>query len=218
MRIAFASVVAVTAALSAQAETGLDVTVHDAPATLSAEDRATAAADLAVIEAHAKGRAERAELLDAIRREIRGTKADWFDKQRVLTRYMGGYADRSLRDGEAFAYREYYQKQVAQARGQFFGELLRADLNADWKLSRQELLAVLGDDSGTQVARLFILGDANSNYVLDLPEMQSVVDEVYRQRSYGLRQDQDALVLFDLDDDGILTPEEVRRSLLALSQ
>ena len=33
-----------------------------------------------------------------------------------------------------------------------------------------------------------------------------------------LKADQDALALFDLDDDSTLTPDEIQRSLIALSQ
>ena len=33
-----------------------------------------------------------------------------------------------------------------------------------------------------------------------------------------LKADQDAFALFDLDDDSTLTPDEIQRSLIALSQ
>lgn len=171
-------------------------------------------ADLAVIEARAGQDPETTLLLESIRQNISRTGRTPVE---VLTRYFGR-ADGLLRDGKPFAYRLESQRRTAQMRAQLVGQILQADLDGDWQVARSELAQVLQADPGGNIADVFIVGDVDGNNILDFAEMQRAVAAMSdgRARSYG--QDDLALRLFDLDDDGVLTTDESLRSIEALAQ
>lgn len=212
VRIAFVAAMAALAAPLAHAETGLNVTVYDGAMPISAD----AKADIGVIEARAATDAERTLLLSSIRDNIRSRSAQGQDITRIMTRYLGG-GGQYLQNGQPFAYRIEAQRQAAQERAQLMGQILQADLNGDWQVSRDELAAVLRVDRSGNIADVFVIGDEDSNNILSQEEMQKTIRDLGTTRNGDYRQDDDAINLFDLDDDGILTPEEVARSIAALS-
>jgi hypothetical protein len=114
-----------------------------------------------------------------------------------------------------FAYRQEADVQIAQARGQVWGQLLSVDLNNDGEITAAELKTTLGFGERNQVADAFFVSDANNDFVLSHEELRAEVERQVGDRNrFGGRSQSAAL--FDFDDDGILTDEEMQRGVAAL--
>lgn len=114
-----------------------------------------------------------------------------------------------------FAYRQEADVQIAQARGQVWGQLLSVDLNNDGEITAAELKTTLGFGGRNQVADAFFVSDANNDFVLSHEELRAEVERQVGDRNrFGGRSQSAAL--FDFDDDGILTDEEMQRGVAAL--
>lgn len=114
-----------------------------------------------------------------------------------------------------FAYRQEADVQIAQARGQVWGQLLSVDLNNDGEITAAELKTTLGFGERNQVADAFFVSDANNDFVLSHEELRAEVERQVGDRNrFGARSQSAAL--FDFDDDGILTDEEMQRGVAAL--
>jgi hypothetical protein len=115
-----------------------------------------------------------------------------------------------------FDYRVEAQVKMAQARGQVWGQMLSVDLNNDGEITAAELKATLNFGSRSQVADAFFASDANNDFVLSHEELRAEVErQIGDENRYGSRSQ--IAVLFDFDDDGILTQEELQRGRAALS-
>lgn len=115
-----------------------------------------------------------------------------------------------------FAYRQEADVQIAQARGQVWGQLLSVDLNNDGEITAAELKTTLSFGGRNQVADAFFVSDANNDFVLSHEELRAEVERQVGDRNrFGGRSQSAAL--FDFDDDGILTDEEMQRGVAALS-
>jgi hypothetical protein len=170
--------------------------------------------DLATLQARAGTDPERALLLSSVRDNLRSLSAQGSEKD-VMMRYLGR-ARNLLQNGQSFAYQIEGQRQAAQERAQMMGQILQADLNGDWQVSREELVAVLRVDRGGNLSDVFIMGDMNGDDLLSQEEMQKTVSDAAGLRTDRYQQDKDAVGLFDLNDDGILTLDEVNRSVAAM--
>jgi hypothetical protein len=114
-----------------------------------------------------------------------------------------------------FAYRQEADVQIAQARGQVWGQLLSVDLNNDGEITAAELKTTLSFGGRNQVADAFFVSDANNDFVLSHEELRAEVERQVGDRNrFGGRSQSAAL--FDFDDDGILTDEEMQRGVAAL--
>lgn len=106
----------------------------------------------------------------------------------------------------------------AIARGMYLSQLVGADLNNDWSVTRDEMTSVLElRDGRNNAGDLFLLGDKDRNNILTLDEMKAVVTERAAMDQPN-RRNALSLTLFDFDDDGQLTRIEVDRAVRALSQ
>jgi hypothetical protein len=114
-----------------------------------------------------------------------------------------------------FAYRQEADVQIAQARGQVWGQLLSVDLNNDGEITAAELKTTLSFGGRNQVADAFFVSDANNDFVLSHDELRA---EVERQvgDSNRFRGGSPTAALFDFDDDGMLTDAEMQRGVAAL--
>lgn len=173
-----------------------------------------AKADLALLEARAAADADMAVIWSQLRAEA-GTRTDQNVAQ-IMEMFSGIRQNRESR--LPLNYRVQAQAQAAAIRAQSVAEILRSDLNGDWQVSREELVASLGQGNrggGGEAATAFVLGDADQNGTLSTDEIKAAVEAMLSKasRQRGMPNGQR---LFDLDDDGILTQSEYDRVLAAL--
>ena len=114
-------------------------------------------------------------------------------------------------------YRLQAQLRGAAIRAQAVSEILRSDLNGDWQITRNELVASLGqaDHGGSQAATAFVLGDMDQNGALSTDEIKAAAEAMLDSTSRH-QGSESTVRLFDLDDDGILTKSEYDRVVAAL--
>lgn len=170
-------------------------------------------ADLAALQARAAADAGLAAILSQLQDNI-SARANrpvehWLEM-------MGGF--RPNRDGGLpLNYRVQGQVQIAEARAQAVAEILRSDLDGNWQVARDELVASLSQASrsGGQAATAFLLGDTDGNGTLDTAEIKLAAEAMTKtigvhRGNYGIPR------LLDFDDDGILTQSEYDRGVAAL--
>ncbi|GHC55494.1 hypothetical protein [Neogemmobacter tilapiae] len=107
--------------------------------------------------------------------------------------------------------------QPAAARARAIGELLAADLDGDWQISKQELRSVLKIGSNPAAAEAFFNYDLNENDTLEQEEIKAAAAR--RSDKYGgRRSDRQILLLeaFDFDGDRVVTSAEIERAAKAL--
>lgn len=184
---------------------------------LSAQTAADPKADLTVIETRAKGDPKMERLLRQLRENMERGQLQSRDMRDVLMRYMPDFNGFD-RENRPYEYRLEAQRRQAQIRAELLSDIMRADLDGDWQISRAEVAAVVRLSRGGSVADVFVLGDTDGNNLLDMQELQAAINSMAETRGHrdGNRPVQ-SLRLFDLDDDGILTLDEVDRSLAALA-
>ncbi|WP_323041701.1 hypothetical protein [Gemmobacter sp.] len=118
-----------------------------------------------------------------------------------------------------YDYGNLRQRQVAAARAQMVGTLLRADLNGDWQITRDELSATLsGRDVGAMsgMAEFFLIGDRDLDNVLTFDEIKAVAVAETERRSSSQRVIDQLAEVMDFDQNGFLTAEEIDRAAVAL--
>ncbi len=106
---------------------------------------------------------------------------------------------------------------AAAMRARFLEQILSADLDNDWSVTRAELtdtLLVRNSRNGT--AELFLLGDKDGNNILSWDEIKAVV--AAQADANTPRRGALPLSIFDFDGDGQLSQEELDRTVRALSQ
>jgi Tfp pilus assembly protein PilV len=117
--------------------------------------------------------------------------------------------------GAPFAYRLLDLVQKSRTRAQYLGQIMTADLNNDGEITRQEVKDALSVSQVQGAAEAFFSSDANNDNVLQPIEIRAAVD-----RQVGLQGNNGDRVsrawLFDFDDDGVLSPEEHDRGMVAL--
>lgn len=170
-------------------------------------------ADLAAMEARAAASPELRRYMSQLRGSMEAGTNTPIDQ--VLEMIGGIRPDRE--GGLPFNYRLSGQAQSAMMRAQATAEILRNDLNGDWQVTRDELVATLSSGrNNNEGAAAFLLGDLDANNVLDTEEIKKAVETSLASwvRPSGRR---DTLPqLFDFDDDGILTQSELDRGIAAL--
>ena len=110
------------------------------------------------------------------------------------------------------------QREEAMFRAQLAGQILVADLNGDWAITRKELVSTISPGDGRGISDLFIRGDKDENNILDLSELTAVLRESVEIRLRNGNRERALHVsqLIDLDEDGLLSREEVRRAWAAI--
>lgn len=184
---------------------------------LSAETAADPKADLALLETRAKADPQLEHLLQQLRANIARGQLQSRDMRDVLMRYLPEF-NRLQRDMQPFDYRQEALTYRAERRSQLLGDIMRADLDGDWQISREEAVSVVRTAHSQNIANAFLLGDADDNNLLDMAEIQASIVSMTEARSdRDGRSGSKSLQLFDLNDDGVLTLQEIDRSLAALA-
>lgn len=172
-----------------------------------------AKADLALLETRAAADADMAAIWSQLRAQV-GAGTD-HNVTQLLDMFSGIRQNRA--SSLPLNYRVRAQVQAANIRAQNVAAILRSDLNGDWQVSREELVASLGQTNrdGGEAATAFVLGDADQDGTLSTDEIKAAIEAMLgtASRQHGLPNGQR---LFDLDDDGILTQSEYDRVLAAL--
>lgn len=110
------------------------------------------------------------------------------------------------------------RRPAAISRAQYLSQILMADLDNDWSVTREELTYVLEvPGGGNSAADLFLLGDKDGNNILTLDEIKAVVT-ARADADTSNRRNPLSLSLFDFDGDGQFTQQEFDRAVKALSQ
>jgi len=103
----------------------------------------------------------------------------------------------------------------ARMRAQVMSQIMVADLNGDWEITRAELKAALGLMRITGAAEAFFSSDADNDGVLTGSEIRAAIALQASMRNRSSRQETSVLSLFDFNEDNILTPEEYDRAVAA---
>lgn len=106
----------------------------------------------------------------------------------------------------------------AQVRAQVAMQILAADLDGDWQITRLELTEALKYGMQDGAAQAFILADTNRDDILSSDEMKLAVEEMAALRTRGRNQTPSLLPILDFDADGYLSREEYSRAMAALRQ
>ncbi|WP_157971207.1 EF-hand domain-containing protein [Pseudogemmobacter bohemicus] len=172
------------------------------------------AQDLAVLEKRVNGDPERDDALSYLMVQVTNHEPGTVPEVSWMAGRLG-FDRRS--NGQAvlpFEYRTMLLREGAAARAQFLGQLMVADLDGDWTITREEMLATLNSGDGRASAELFLRGDTDANLVLDFDEIREVVRASSESRSYGRNWTRVYTLaqLIDFDEDGLLTGDEIGRA------
>lgn len=167
-------------------------------------------ADLLIMQQKAEAKPELRGLFAQFLRTGQRPEMQQMLEQQVLG---GRIARRGL--DQPYPYAAMADFQLAQNRAQIWGQLLAADLNNDEQISKEEVTTVLQLGQRSGVADAFFASDANGDSILSHDELRS---EVERQTGQGDRYyDRSAMAaVFDFDNDGSLTRDEMDRGMAAL--
>ena len=106
---------------------------------------------------------------------------------------------------------------LAQVRARLVSQILSADLNGDWSVSRDEVTTAAASQNDPNAAALFLTGDADADNVLTLEEIKLVVQAQAALEYAPTDVGSGLLDVFDFDGDGKFTEEEMTRTLAALA-
>lgn len=172
----------------------------------------SAADDLAIIR-------KRAEASPDLTQALRNVEQVFSTRQQPTTpsiRQMLGGIGRNP-DSAPVNVRLYESAPLADARAQFISRLLRADLDGDWTVTRQEVRETLSLRADQNTAEAFLIADTNDDGTVTIEELRTGADWAAQRRpNLGGMSRSPALRLFDLDDDGFVTSEELDRADAAL--
>ena len=180
-----------------------------------AEGDPAAAADLATIRQKAEATPGTAQSVDKVVRML-GLGQQQTDPDIVLRIIFGP----GIKPPSDFPLKVSVieERPVANARAQYLSQILSADLNNDWSVTREELTDALTVQYGRfDTASLFLLGDKDDDNILTLDEIRAVVTERAASDQFNSRARLPPN-LFDFDNDGLLSRAELDRGLTALSQ
>ncbi|MES2142830.1 MAG: hypothetical protein V4516_00360 [Pseudomonadota bacterium] len=169
-------------------------------------------ADLATIRAKADGNQYVTQLLN----QISGQGNVGNAAEELVMRMLRGISRQDADLTQPFAYRDAANVQKAQFRAQAIGQILMADLDNDGNVTKDELRALLRVQQNNEAASAFFSSDADGNETLSAAEIRDTADLMLTR--FGNPDDERADVarIFDFDDDGVLTKEELERGKTAL--
>lgn len=184
-----------------------------ADAQETASDKAK---DLAVMSAKASAdpqlQAQFSQIVNAARRNSTPPARDLILRQ--LFRNVGG---RGYDLSQPLRIATIEALDPARSRAQVASQILSADLDGDWQITRDELTEALKFGMSDQAAQAFILGDADQNDTLTTDELKAAIETMARTRYRNPQPFGSVMPLFDFDDDGYLTEAEVGRGIAAVS-
>lgn len=104
----------------------------------------------------------------------------------------------------------------ARRRARAASQILVADLNGDWEITRDELMETLKYAPNESSAQAFMLADSDRNDILTTDEIRAAIAQMARNESRGGPGPVNLMPVFDFDGDGYLAPEELDRGLTAI--
>lgn len=192
-------------------------TLAAAPLTAQETGAATASADLALMREKANADPLLRQQFEQIEQTVGQRRG--VEPQDLLRNYLfrqGGMRDLTLDAPVRIATIEALEP--ARSRAQVVSQILAADLDGDWQITRDELTETIKYGMMDGAAQAFLIADANRDDILDTEELKSAVGELARARYQGRRSMPSLMPVFDFDGDGNLAREEVDRGLAALIQ
>lgn len=106
----------------------------------------------------------------------------------------------------------------ARQRAQAISQVLSADLDGDWQITRDELLETAKYQRIDGAAQAFVTSDADRNDILTTTEIKIAVDELIKDRFARDNMGPNLMPVFDFDSDGYLSKAEFDRGVAALVQ
>lgn len=106
----------------------------------------------------------------------------------------------------------------ARRRAHAASQILVADLNGDWEITRDELMEALKYAPSDGSARAFLLADDDRNDVLGPEEIRAAISRMGETEPNGRQTPVNLMPVFDFDGDGYLTPEELDRGIKAIGR
>lgn len=174
---------------------------------------ANPAADLLMMQTKAESSHELRRVLDELQ-QMTGRQNQSAEVRRYLLRRIPGLEGEELT--KPINIMAVTKIDEAMQRAQVASQILGADLNGDWEITREELKAALSVRSIQGAAEAFFSSDADDNGVLNSQEIRDAVATQAEIQMGRRGSRQDAILLFDFDDDGFLTSEELERGMKAL--
>ncbi len=105
----------------------------------------------------------------------------------------------------------------ARHRAQAASQILQADLDGDWQITRDEIVEAAKFQRIDGAAQAFVTADADRNDILTFDEIKVAVENMVRAINGRRNYETNLLPLFDFDDDGYLTQDELDRGIAALT-
>lgn len=172
-------------------------------------------ADLAAMRARAAAAPELTQMFEQIVAMAQRNKQASTDRN--LLRYVFGDA-RWLGQGitEPMRIETVANLDPARRRARAAAQVLVADLNGDWEITRDELTETLKYAPGEGSAQAFLLADNDRNDILSAEEIRSAIAQMADIGIASRQAQANLMPVFDFDGDGYLAPEELDRGLKAL--
>lgn len=186
-----------------------------AASAVVAQDKPDPKADLAAIRAKAEGEQQMAVMLEQLVELTRNNSGPAVDQQ-TEQMILGNFTPLRSRSALPANILAAENIPLAQKRAQLLSEIMTADLNDDWAITRAELAAVLSAHNTQRAAEIFISGDDDGDNVLSTAEIKATTAQM-AEVEIGMRGAQvNLLSLFDFDDDGLFEVDELDRTIAAL--
>lgn len=182
------------------------------PMQAMAQTKPDPTADLATI----KLRAENDPSLQSFLQRVLDIRSGPEDRRRRLEAQLFQTLPNGSPSGAGpIPYRASEQVQNAQIRVQILSRILTADLDGDGSITTQEVKDTLRVTSVDGAAEAFFMGDANNDDILSPEEIRAAANQQLSKQGRRIANP-DPMVLFDFDDDGILSVAERERGIAAL--
>lgn len=115
-----------------------------------------------------------------------------------------------------FNVRAAEQAPLAAERARFVQRVLSADLDGDWVVTLTEVRSMLSTEPGQGTAEAVLVADADGDGRVTFDELRAAAAAQPTQAVGGRRAATQVLVIFDFDEDGIVTDEERVRGRTAI--
>lgn len=171
--------------------------------------------DLKLLQDRSQSLSHGREVLENLIEMVRGNSGPDADMQnRALV--LGNFAMRASVSGLPIDIRRLALLPLASRRSSYIATLLESDLDGDWVISKEELTYATANGANGDAARLFVTGDKNEDGVLSIDEMKVITSESAAAAERENQTRLHMLQIFDLNNDGMFSTEELDRTMAAL--
>jgi hypothetical protein len=188
------------------------------------EAPADAAADLAAMRAKAEADPEVSRMFEQIERSV-GRQSN--APSRKVEDIVRDLALRNMLRNTPFGLSDILDEPVkiatlaglepARQRANAASQVLQADLDGDWQITREEIVEAARYQRIDGAAQAFLTADTDRNDILTFEEIKVAVDGMVAGSNGRRNVGPNLLPVFDFDDDGYLTQGELDRGIAALT-